>query len=276
VDIAAKTENNEGTMLKLFANFLWFHFPGVWQKRISFLFSRVFEWRLSRLLIVPTVLMFGMDADYQDQFESESGSSTYSSYSDFFKRKYKTAPEFATSWGWPCEGYVCDWGPFSLKEITTVKGQSIRPDQIFTSSNWDFQNHFFINVFLHNHNYHRIHAPTNGVIRSITKVEGSLIFLRPWFYPRDRVSMPALRNERVTIEFVDGNLKTWFITFVGGFGVGTIELLPDLKLGSSIAQGQELGKFKLGSTVCIACPYPVQIEKYLGPVSVGKPMLLQI
>jgi phosphatidylserine decarboxylase len=262
-------------MFKLFANFLWFHLPGAWQKRFSFLFSRIFDWKLSRLLIIPSCLMFGMDSDYLDQFEAESGKPSYVSYSDFFKRKYKAAPEFITSAGWPCEGYVCDWGSFRDKEITRVKGQPIRPDRIFTNSSPNFQDHYFVNIFLHNHNYHRIHSPTDGIIRSITHLDGDLIFLRPWFYPRHRTSVPALRNERVTIEFDDRNFKTWHLTFVGGFGVGTIELIPTLKVGSSISQGQELGHFRLGSTVCLASPYPIQIEQYLQRISVGQPMALK-
>lgn len=216
--------------------------------------------------------MCGMDNDYLNQFEPDSDAAAYVSYSDFFKRKYKMPPPFTTSWGWPCEGYLCDWGSIRDKVITEVKGHLISPEEIFKVSDAHLDDHYFINIFLHNHNYHRIHAPTDGIIQNISRIPGDLIFLRPWFYSRNRVSMPAFRNERVTIMFSDRNAKAWLLTLVGGFGVGTIELSPDLKVGDLITQGQELAQFKLGSTVCMACPYPAPINQYLERISVGQAM----
>ncbi|MGZ3692134.1 MAG: phosphatidylserine decarboxylase, partial [Pseudobdellovibrio sp.] len=208
-------------ILKFFATLFWQYTPGYFQRLFSSLFSKFFFHQVSRIIIVPYCFLFGLTNDYIDQFESETGKVGYHSYSDFFKRKYKTPPPLEAEQVWPCEGYICDWGRFSEKNDSLVKGQKIDLNQIFNSPAETTQDYFFTNVFLHNHNYHRVHSPVSGEIKKISVIPGDLIFLRPWFYKRDDVSYPAFRNERVVFEIVDENNKSWFVALVGGFGVGT-------------------------------------------------------
>lgn len=220
------------------------------------------------MLIVPYCLFFGLDSTYLNQFEPDSEAFAYESYSDFFKRKFKKTPIVQSDLIWPCEGYVCDWGFIKDKQITTVKGQKIEALQIFGEQHQIAldEKSFFINIFLHNHNYHRIHAPTELKVESIDYVSGDLVFLRPWFYSIEQVSKPALLNERATIRFSDENNQAWLITFVAGFGVGGISLESFLKPGSIVQAGQEIGHFQLGSTICMVTPFEVTIDRYLQPV----------
>ena len=257
-------------MVKVFANFFWIYIPTDLQKRISNLFSMFFETKLSRFIIMPYVLIFGLTPDYLSQFESEAGQSSYESYSDFFRRRYKVSPRLQGQAVWPCEGYICDWGPIKDRQSSVIKGQKLSLEEIFSNSLAAYENHYYINIFLHNHNYHRIHMPTEGVIKSVKHVKGGLNFLRPWFYKRDEVSFPAYKNERVSVEFSDGQNQSWILTMVGGFGVGSIALNPDLKIGSVLKMGEELGMFKMGSTVCLACPYDVRVKGYLDKTFVGQ------
>lgn len=257
-------------MLKLFANIIWIRTPNLLQKLISRFFSYFFEIKISRFMILPYCVVFGLSTDYLDQFESETGETSYKSYSDFFRRKYKNNFKAESSLIWPCEGYVCDWGPFNEKSRSTVKGQNLNLNTIFETTAESTKNHYFINIFLHNHNYHRIHSPVQGTLKNVHTIPGDLIFLRPWFYTKKTVSYPAVRNERMVFEIVDGENKTWYLALVGGFGVGTIEISKNINVNSPLNLGEEIAKFKLGSTVCIASPYKISIKNYLETVQTGQ------
>ena len=151
-----------------------------------------------------------------------------------------------------------------------MKGQKRDLNSIFLSHPDVTSNYFFINIFLHNHNYHRVHSPCDGQITRISKVPGDLIFLRPWFYKNGDVSYPAFRNERFIFEIKDSQNRPWFLAMIGGFGVGTIELAPQAVLGAKIKVGEEIGRFNLGSTVCLALPHAAHIQKFLQTVQVGQ------
>jgi phosphatidylserine decarboxylase len=256
-------------MLNLFSRLFWVKLPDRLQVYLSELFSKVFRLKFTALFIIPYCLIFSLDTDYTNQFEPESGDSRYSSFNDFFKRRYKIFPKVQSDLIWPCEGFICDWGAFSEKNNSIVKGQKIDLNQIFQSNPEKTRDHFFVNVFLHNHNYHRVHSPVDGEVKSIVRIPGGLVFLRPWFYDRKDVSYPAFKNERVVIEVLDKKNKSWWIALVGGFGVGSIDVTNGIQVGTSIQMGQEIGKFNLGSTVCIASPCPISIEKYLQTITVG-------
>ena len=257
-------------MIKVFANHFWVFLPNTLQLKISKVFSLFFELKISRLLIRPYCSFFGLNSEYLGQFESESGNATYGSYSDFFRRRYKTDPVIESDLVWPCEGYICDWGSFKEKKDSMVKGQKLDLSLIFSQDRKIDDNYYFVNVFLHNHNYHYVHAPVTGHIKRITRIAGDLIFLRPWFYERSDVSYPSFRNERVIYEIEDAEKKVWYLAMVGGFGVGSIEVFSQADENSEVRVGQQIGRFKLGSTVCIASPYSLVSENYLQTVVVGQ------
>ena len=256
-------------MIKLFANFFWIFTPTWFQKTVSRYFSLFFKTELSRLIILPYCLFYGIDEDYLSRFVSDSGDTTYKSYDDFFNRKYKSFPRAQSQMIWPCEGYVCDWKIVESGKSSFIKGDHYELGAVFDVPNDQIENHYFVNVFLHNHNYHRVHAPVDGEIVSIKRVPGGLVFLRPWFYKRQDVSYPAFKNERVIFEIKDKQNQTWYMAMIGGFGVGTIKYDDQLK---EITKGQEIGRFHLGSTVCIASPYQINNLSYLQKVSVEQPL----
>ncbi len=257
-------------MLKIFANILWIHTPNFLQKKFSNLFSRIFSMGISRYFIVPYCLFFNLTADYLDQFESESSGSNYTSYSEFFKRKYKVLPQIKSDAVWPCEGNICDRGFFADKNKSFVKSQAIDLNKIFNSRHEVTESYYFLNIFLHNHNYHRVHSPISGRISKITSIPGDLIFLRPWFFNKGDASYPAFRNERVIFEIRDYQNRPWYLAMVGGFGVGSIEILNEFKCGGAVIAGQEIAKFNLGSTVCIASPNEIETVNFFGNVVVGE------
>lgn len=262
-------------MLGFFANFVWINLPPRIHAFVSRYFSVFFSSRISKYIIVPYCFVFELDFHSLQQFEPSGENSEYASYSDFFTRKYKTGPKIKSDHVWPCEGYVCDWGWFKDIRTSVVKGTRIDLNLIFRSSEKDTLAHYFTNIFLHNHNYHRIHSPSTLKVEEIIHLNGHLNFLRPWFYKRDQVSYPSVKNERTIIRFSDANMKSWYLALVGGFGVGSIVLADRTQIGMTFYPGDEIAHFKLGSTVCMASPYEIPIENYLQKVVVGQDLEIQ-
>jgi phosphatidylserine decarboxylase len=271
----SKSKCSRSFMLYLFSNMFWIYLPAVLQKKISEIYSIIFGHRFSRFFIKPYCFVFKLNKRYLKNFEPQSRAKKYSTFSDFFRRRYVLLPKFESSYIWACEGYVCDWGWFKDKNNSRVKGLQIKLDNIFASSSHETTDHFFVNIFLHNHNYHRIHAPVEGQVAKITRIAGHLLFLRPWLYKKMYASYPATKNERVIFELLDNSGKKWFLALVGGFGVGTIEVQKGVAVGSFIKLGDELGHFNLGSTVCIAAPFEIQVNEYLQTVKLGDSLMIQ-
>jgi phosphatidylserine decarboxylase len=229
----------------------------------------MYNTRFSRLIITLYCKWNYDDPKYLDQFQPASGNTTYQSFQDFFTRSFRNPVPVKHNQIWACEGLLCEYGRVSeLKEVN-VKGQRRHLRNIFGQAEIP-DGGYFSNVFLHNNNYHRIHAPVSGKISRIEHIPGDLVILRPWIYKNDP-SVPALRNERVNVDIATPN-GTWFLSIVGGPAVGTIVLQAGLALGSHIAIGDELAKFLLGSTCCIVSPVPVCNARVGDQVEVGQPL----
>lgn len=235
---------------------LWGNLPAAIQRRISKLYASIYDKPFTRHIIKPYCYFNYKDSTYLDQFISETGSDCYSSFQDFFTRIYKEIPKIESNQIWPCEGLICDSGKISELAEINVKGDIRNVRSIFGRFGLDIpQSYFFTNIFLHNNNYHRIHMPTKGVIRDIEKIPGDLVLLRPWIY-KNAPSLPAMRNERVNIKIEVEKDTFWYLSIVGGPAVGSIILNCNATIGSELAIADELGKFLLGSTCCIAAPLP--------------------
>lgn len=183
-----------------------------------------------------------------------SGGPSYLNFQDFFSRQLIEPLSIEKEAIWPAEGLLCEYGKVKNTQLVTVKGQKRHLRKIFGEGGRNIPDeYYFSNIFLHNNNYHRIHAPISGRISRIERISGDLVLLRPWLYSNDP-SLPALRNERINIDIVDESGYTWFLSIVGGPAVGTIELPNEIRVGSEIKTGKEVAIFLLGSTCCMASP----------------------
>ncbi len=235
---------------------LWGNLPSKYQRKISEIYTSLYNKSFSRLIISPYCKYNNLDDDYLHQFKPASGGDNYISFQDFFTRVYKEPLKIDHPYIWPCEGLLCDYGRVEELEPINVKGDRRNIKTIFGEVGDQIEDdYYFSNVFLHNNNYHRIHSPVSGTIQSIEHIEGDLVLLRPWVYKNDP-SLPAMRNERVNITIKDYNNRKWFLSIEGGPAVGTIELPDNIKLGQSVEIGEECAKFLLGSTLCMATPQP--------------------
>lgn len=258
---------------KYFATNFWNLLPSVLQKLISDFCALIYSLSISKFFINAFARRYKMDQHELSKYTSGSGLKEYGSFQDFFTRKLVTPLNTDHNSIFPCEGQICESGKVSELHQVKVKGQKQSVRNIFGNLGEKIPDtHFFINLFLHNHNYHRFHAPVSGVIKSMQYIPGQLNFLRPWLYPRTQVSEPALVNERVVLEIEDSNQQSWFLTFVGGMCVGKIKLHEQINLGYTLSCGEEIGLFLLGSTCCIAAPVESKQIKFLAKVKVGDPI----
>ncbi len=241
------------------------------QKTLSKYLTKIYKQPISKYLIKPYCSLNYRDADYLQKFKPASGKQEYQSFQDFFTRKLKTKPKNLSKFVWACEGLLCDYGLVKEISVSKVKGEYRTVTEIFGVSNEEIpEDYYFSNVFLHNNNYHRIHSPINGKITRIQRIAGDLLILRPWIY-KDVPSAPAFRNERVNIDIVDKSGKTWFLSIIGGPGVGTIKLANGIGKGAKVQIADEISLFLIGSTCCIASPLPSKYKKLNDKVEMGSP-----
>ena len=248
---------------------LWGSLPSNWQRTISAFYANVYDKPFSKYIIKPYIQYHYQDENYLDKFIPPNGKVEYESFQDFFIRRFAETPHNVSPFVWPCEGLLCDAGNLDSHELTQVKCDKRAITTIFGVEEGNIPNNYsFTNVFLHNKNYHRIHAPVNGTISRIQHVPGDLVILRPWIYKQDP-SLPAFRNERYNIDITDEKGRVWYLSVVGGPAVGTIALPEQITLGYHIAKLEELALFYLGSTCCMAAPEAPRFHPKNSFVEVG-------
>ncbi|WP_411030809.1 phosphatidylserine decarboxylase [Spongiimicrobium sp. 3-5] len=233
---------------------IWGNLPSNIQKKISASYASAYEKPYSKWMIRPYIKVNYRDKDYLSRFKPPHGKKTFDCFQDFFIREFKATPENSSPHVWPCEGLLCDEGKVGQIATSKVKSDERTVATIFGVDEAVIpDNYSFTNVFLHNKNYHRIHAPISGYISRIQHVPGDLVVLRPWIY-KQNPSLPAFRNERYNIDITDEEGKVWYLSIVGGPAVGTIALPKKIALGEHVEKLQEIALFYLGSTCCMAAP----------------------
>lgn len=249
---------------------LWGSFPSAIQRSVSSLYAGVYDKPITKYIIAPYIRYYYSDPNYLDKFYPPEGKSDFGSFQDFFIRRFKKLPKNNSPWVWPCEGLLCDMGNVYDLGTTRVKSDLRTVETIFGVAKGSIpETYSFTNVFLHNKNYHRIHAPISGTITRIQHIPGDLIILRPWIY-KHNPSLPALRNERYNIDVTDDKGRIWYMSVVGGPAVGTIKLSNSITVGKSVEKLDELALFYLGSTCCMAAPETPRYHSKNTFVEVGR------
>jgi len=126
--------------------------------------------------------------------------------------------------------------------------------------------------YLSPRDYHRVHAPVSGEVRSVTVLPGAS-------YPVNalgvrRVEGLFVKNKR-TVFTLDTDLGQIALVMVGATNVGRIT--ASVAPGERVDKGQELGIFHLGSTVVLLTPAAAGLEYHRVHegelVRVGQPVL---
>jgi phosphatidylserine decarboxylase len=97
--------------------------PGILQKFVSRIWSRLFYTKISKYLIGGACILYQMDDDYLAKFKAPNSLSGYQCFQDFFTRTLSHPPKNLNMPVWPCEGFICDSGLVSDMNTSSVKGE---------------------------------------------------------------------------------------------------------------------------------------------------------
>ncbi len=205
--------------------------------------------------------------------EAASPLASYATIEDLFTRRLKPGVRgFEGPVCSPADGYLAMSAPAESGRAIQVKGLDYELSELVFGPNYQGEKPhlaWYQTIYLAPHNYHRVHAPFNGVVRRITHRPGELWPVNNSFVRR----IPRLfaRNERLVFEFSLEHGGTAFVVMVGAFNVGRMvtPLAPGLVTNSAQRQwrpvvsdltldppspvliGDEIGTFMLGSTVVV-------------------------
>ncbi|MFQ3197546.1 MAG: phosphatidylserine decarboxylase [Paraglaciecola sp.] len=206
----------------------------------------------------------------------------YPSFNEFFTRELKpqarTICADETQLALPVDGAVSQLGDIDHDSIFQAKGHDYSLTSLLGGKPelaTAFLDGKFATIYLAPKDYHRIHMPMDGVLTDMLYVPGELFSVSPLTAAR----VPGLfaRNERVVTLF-DTPKGKMAMVLVGATIVASIETVwagtvspptgknvqhwqyPSTGEHSvHLKKGQELGRFKLGSTV-VACFAPDMME----------------
>ncbi len=195
---------------------------------------------------------------------------SYGSFNEFFTRSLRAGvrpvdpdAQILVS---PVDGTVSQIGTLDGSRLLQAKGHDYTLEALLAAppgSSWPekFRGGNFATLYLAPYNYHRIHMPTAGKLRAAWYVPGRLFSVNAV----TAASVPNLfaRNERVVCMFEDGP-AVFAMVLVGALFVGSMSTVWHGDVGrvrqdlppshASLAKGEEMGRFNMGSTVILLTP----------------------
>lgn len=218
----------------------------------------------------------------------------YPSFNAFFTRALKPdARRLAQAeWICPVDGAVSQIGAIEGDQIFQAKGHHYSTQALVGGDAklaQQFENGHFATVYLSPRDYHRIHMPCAGKLLRMVHVPGDLFSVNP----TTARGVPGLfaRNERVVCVF-EGAAGPFAMVLVGATVVGSMAttwhgIVNPPRPGKvrewnyadqdiHLAQGAEMGRFLLGSTIVLLTPASdLQFSKHwqaTTPVRLGEAM----
>ena len=167
----------------------------------------------------------------------------------------------------PADGAISQRGEIASGRIFQAKGQYYTALELL-AGNKTLANHFsngsFATIYLSPRDYHRVHAPVGGTLCDMIYVPGDLFSVNTT--TANRVPRLFARNERLITVF-DTDIGKVAVILVGAMIVAGIEtvwagqitprsqkavtLFEKNPLPVHLHKGDELGRFKLGSTAIL-------------------------
>lgn len=170
----------------------------------------------------------------------------------------------------PADGAISQLGPIERGRVFQAKGRSYSAAELLADDERaaQFENGQFATVYLSPRDYHRVHMPIAGELSAQTYVPGDLYSVNQ--VTAENVDRLFARNERLVCYF-DTEVGPMAMVLVGAMIVAGIEtvwsgqIAPptddpktiDFKrapTGVKLSRGEEMGRFKLGSTVILLFP----------------------
>jgi phosphatidylserine decarboxylase len=171
----------------------------------------------------------------------------------------------------PVDGAISQFGAIDGDAVVQAKGHTYTVQALVggdAALARPFLNGHFATIYLSPKDYHRIHMPCAGRLTRMIHVPGDLFSVNP----TTARGVPGLfaRNERVVCAF-EGEQGPWALVLVGATIVGSMATVwhgvvnpprpgqirdwpYDGDKAVTLAKGDEMGRFLLGSTVVLLLP----------------------
>lgn len=196
----------------------------------------------------------------------------YACFNDFFTRALKsgarpvhTTADVIVS---PADGVVSAAGTITADRLIQAKGKSFSLTALLGGTEdtaYPFQEGSFVTVYLSPKDYHRVHMPCAGTLKKMIYIPGRLFSVNQTTV--ENINNLFARNERIVCLY-DTDAGPMALVLVGAMIVAAIEtvwagLVAPAKHGIAetdydqhqpplqIARGDEMGRFRLGSTVIV-------------------------
>ena len=199
----------------------------------------------------------------------------YKTFNEFFTRPLKGGVRPLTTdsdiIAHPVDGAISQLGPIVEGQLIQAKGHNYSLQALLGGSEQDtapFLGGDFATIYLAPKDYHRIHMPIDGTLSKMIYVPGDLFSVNP--LTAQNVPNLFARNERVVAIF-DTEIGPLAMVLVGATIVASIETIwagtvtppagKDVfswnyktsgENAITLKKGEEMGRFKLGSTVILA------------------------
>lgn len=197
---------------------------------------------------------------------------SFATFNDFFTRALKDGarPLAQADLICPVDGAISQFGPMQGDQIFQAKGHQYSSTTLVggdTTLAARFDHGHFATLYLSPRDYHRIHMPCAGRLLRMIYVPGDLFSVNP----TTARGVPGLfaRNERVVCVF-EGAQGPFVLVLVGATIVGSMATvwhgaINNPRVGRlcewhydnqsiELKQGEEMGRFLLGSTVVMLFP----------------------
>jgi len=247
---------------------------------LSRLVGRLADCRLPWLknaLIKTFIRVF--DVDMHEA--AEPVPTAYATFNDFFTRLLKEdARPIGDGVVSPADGTLSQFGDVEAGQLLQAKGHRFSMMALLGNDAEAARRYLggsFATVYLSPSDYHRVHMPCAGTLREMVYVPGRLFSVNA--ATTQHVPDLFARNERLVCHF-DTAQGPMVMVLVGAMIVAAIETvwagqITPLPHGGvqrirfdapvQLAKGEEMGRFKLGSTVVMAFSEPVAFNHALAP-----------
>lgn len=192
----------------------------------------------------------------------------YATFNDFFTRPLRAGlrPIAQADFVCPVDGAISQFGAIDDHHIVQAKGHRFTTTQLVggdAALAAEFRHGSFANLYLSPKDYHRLHMPCDGRLVRMIHVPGALFSVNP--VTARGVPNLFARNERVVCVFDSAQHGRFVMVLVGATIVGSMATVwhgvVNAKRGRAISewryddreivlkQGEEMGRFLLGSTI---------------------------
>ena len=193
----------------------------------------------------------------------------YKHFNDFFTRALKadSRPISDSKLVSPVDGVVSQFGSIEESLIVQAKGKKFSVDALLVDQSKKDLYTSFVTIYLSPKDYHRIHMPLDGSLKSMKYIPGNLFSVNKRTV--ENIDQVFARNERLICYF-DTEYGEMALVMVGAIFVGSMETSwegqvtpPYTKSVKTydydsrqigLSKGEELGRFNMGSTVILILP----------------------